>query len=165
MKKIRLVAIIVTVLAVLLGASALTAAAAGPTNVDLQHAQSINNQPFTIPAKGVLWFSFKYAGDRSTISVQLINGDTSHLLFDVWTPTQALDLANEHPIGRGTAMGVNCDTGRPAPNSSCRTPDTFWQGNFNSTGAGTYFVEVFNPNSNPVNTQLVVTGSGVTFGK
>ncbi len=165
MKKIHLVTIVLLVLAVLLAVTVLTAAAAGPTNVDLQHAQPVNNQPFTIPANGALWFSFGYAGDRSTISVQLVNGDAAHLLFDVWTPAQVLDIANEHPIGRGTAMGVNCDTGRPQPNSSCRTPDLFWQGNFNTSGTGTYYVEVFNPNANPVNTQLLVTGSGVTLGK
>ncbi len=148
--------------------AAAPAASTGPaSNLDLQHAASINNQPITIPANTTLWYKFAYAGstpgNRAPITITLWNGNSGHLAFDLWTPEQAADMTGEKTIGRGTVQNINCDTGIPRRNGDCQSDYLFWQGSFYT--AGTYYAEVFNNNSNPVTAQLVVQGSGITLGQ
>ncbi len=157
-RKICLVAVVLAVLAVLVSITPFTAAAAGPTNIDLQHALPISNQPITIPAYGVLWYSFRYpggsVGNKPTATVTLLNGNSGHLAFMVWTPEQAADMTNEIAIGQGTAARLNCKI------FDCPSPDLVYQGQFYT--AGIYYVEVFNTNSYPVTATLTVQGDGVT---
>lgn len=157
LRKVRLVTIFLVVAALLLSAGAL-ASAAGPTNIDLQHAMPVTNQQITIPANGVLWYSFHYPGgtpgNRPPVMVTLLNGNVMHLSFKVWTPEQAADMRNEVAIGQGTPAKLNCRI------STCPPPDLVYQGAFFT--AGTYYVEVFNHNPYDVTSALIVQGSGVT---
>ncbi len=157
-KKICLVAAVLAVLAVLVSITPLTAAAAGPTNIDLQHAMPISNQSINLPAYGVLWYSFRYpggsVGNKPTVTVTLLNGNNSNLKFMVWTPEQAADMTNEVAIGQGTPAKLNCNL------YNCPSPDLVYQGEFYT--AGIYYVEVFNSNPYPVTATLTVQGDGVT---
>ncbi len=178
-RKVRLATFILVVLALLLGVTALTVAAAGPTNnntnaagtanssnnaaglmnIDLQHAMPINNQPFTIPANTVLWYSFNYTGGHpgspAAVTVMLLNGNRGNLAFSVWTPEQAADMTNQKAIGKGTPVKLNCNL------QTCPSTDLVWNGAF--FASGTYYVEVFNPNSNAVTATLTVQGGNVTL--
>ncbi len=158
LKKMCLVIVVSAVLALLVSLTPLPAAAAGPTNIDLQHALPISNQSITIPANSVLWYSFRYpggtVGNKPTVTVTLLNGNNAHLSFMVWTPEQAADMTNEVAIGKGTPVKLNCNL------FSCPSPDLVYQGQFFTPGI--YYVEVFNTNPFAVNATLMVQGNGVT---
>ncbi len=157
-RKICEVAVVLAVLAGLVSITPLSAAAAGPTNIDLQHALRISNQAITIPADSVLWYSFRYpggsVGNKPTATVTLLNGNNNKLKFMVWTPEQAADMTNEVAIGQGTPAQLNCKL------YNCPSPDLVYQGQFFTPG--TYYVEVFNTNPYPVTATLTVSGDGVT---
>lgn len=156
LQKVRLITVFLVALALLIGASP-PVSATGPTNIDLQHAQPINNQQMTFPANSVLWFSFYYpggsVGNRPPVTAMLLNGNAGHLAFKVWTPEQAADMTNQVAIGQGTPVNVNCRI------RTCPSADLQWEGAFFT--AGTYYLEVFNNNPNDVVGTLTVQGNGV----
>ncbi len=132
-------------------------------NNDPAHAAVMDNQGHVIPANGSLWYRFDYAGDRSGITITLPNGTNSGLGFNVFTPGQIGDWWDEHPVGRGTAQAVNCNTGIPEESGGCQAGDLTWDGNFNASA--TYYVQVFNDNADPMTAQLMIQGDGVTLGQ
>lgn len=140
---------------------AIPAAAAGPTNTFPGGSTAVDNQTHTIAANSSLWYNFVYAGDRSLITLTLVNGNNSGVAFNVFTPAQIGDWWETPPIGRGTVLQLNCTTGLPAPFGACQSDDLSWNGQFNA--ADKYFVQVVNNNSNPVNFTLTIEGSGVTM--
>jgi hypothetical protein len=157
LRKVRLATFLLVGLVLLFSTGAL-ASAAGPTNIDLQHALPITNQQITLPTYSALWFSFYYPGgtpgNRPPVTVTLLNGNAYHLSFKVWTPEQAREMRNEVPIGQGTPPRLNCRI------STCPSPDLAYQGAFFTPG--TYYVEVFNYTPVAVTATLLMQGSGVT---
>lgn len=149
------------------GSSTTTAQPAVPSpsggNIDPGHAMVLDNQGHTIPANSSLWYRFNYAGDRSAITITLLNGTNSGLGFNVFTPAQVGDWWDEKPVGRGTAQTVNCDTGLPEESGGCQAYDLSWIGDFNASG--TYYVQLVNNNSNATTAQLTIQGDSVTLGQ
>lgn len=128
---------------------------------DPSRASMIDSQTHTIAADGSVWYKFKYAGDRSAITIQMPNGTNSGVEFNVFTPDQLIDWWDEHPIGRGTAQTLDCDTGEPMANGACQSNDLRWIGDFNL--GGSYYVQVVNTNSNAARFQLTIQGDGVSL--
>lgn len=131
------------------------------SNIDPGHAAVMDNNSHTFPADTSLWYRFDYAGDKSEITVTLVNAANSGLEFSVFTPGQVGDWWDEQPIGRGTAQQLSCNTGLPAPYGACQSNDLSWVGKFNAPG--TYYVQVFNSNDNPMTGQLTIQGDGVSL--
>ncbi len=152
MKTVRLITIVLTALALLVGLSVMTAAAdtvpGSPVNVDPGHATVVDGKLDTFPANNSLWFRFDYAGDKSQIVATLVNGGANGLQFNVFTPSQIADWWDETPIGRGNTSGGN-------------TNDLVWTGN--SPIGGTYYIQVVNPGTSAATGQLMVQGDGVTL--
>lgn len=141
---------------------AIPAAAAGPTNTFPGGSTLIDNQTHTIAPNSFLWYNFVYAGDRSLITLTLVNGNNdSGVGFKVFTPAQIGDWWETSPIGQGTTLQLNCTTGLPAPYGACQSDDLIWNGQFNA--ADKYYVEVVNNSNNQVPFQLTIQGSGVTM--
>ncbi|MGB8643848.1 MAG: hypothetical protein WCF84_01300 [Anaerolineae bacterium] len=132
-------------------------------NTDPGHAMVMDNAAHSIPANGSAWYRFDYAGDRSQITVSLVNGNNSGLGFKVFTPAQIADWWEIAPIGQGTPQQLNCDSGLPQPEGQCQSNDLMWMGQFNANG--TYYVQLNNTNSNPVDATLKIQGDGVTLGQ
>ncbi len=160
-KTLRLGVIVLTVLALLLSVSVLTAAAANGTNDSPTAAVAPDNQTHTIPANSSMWYRFDYAGDKSQITVTLVNGNNTGLQFEVFTPAQIGDWADETPIGRGTAQSINCNTGAPGLSGACLSNDLIWTGRFNASG--TYYVAVMNNTASSQAFQLSIVGDGVAL--
>ncbi len=161
-KNVLLVVGLLAGLALALGASALPAAAAGPGNTFPGGATAINNQTQSIPANAALWYSFQYAGDRSTITATLVNGNGSGIQFNVFTPAQIGDWWETPPIGRGTVQMLDCSTMTPSEMGQCQSNDLIWIGDFNASG--TYYIEVVNTTGSSLNFTLTIQGTSVTLG-
>ncbi len=131
------------------------------TNTDPGHASFIDNNMHQIPANGSLWYAFKYAGDRSQITVSLLNGNGSGVAFKVFTPQQIGDWWETAPIGQGTPQQIDCNTGVAKPEGQCQSNDLMWIGQFNAPG--TYYVQVINNNSNATGATLMIQGGSVTL--
>jgi hypothetical protein len=131
------------------------------TTNDPSRAAVIDNQAHTLAANQTVWYRFHYTGDRSPITIHLPNGTNSGVEFNIFTPDQLVDWWDEHPVGRGTAQTLNCDTGEPEENGACSALDFSWIGSFNA--AGTYYVQVVNTNLNAVRYQLTIQGDGVSL--
>ena len=159
-KTIRLATLLLAAVALALTVSALPAAAA-PGNTFPGGSSSIDNQTHSVPANAALWYSFNYAGDRSAITLTLVNGTKSGVGFDVFTPGQIGDWWDATPIGRGTPQALNCSSGLPQEGGACQANDLTWVGNF--PASGTYYVEVVNNDDSAMNFQLTIAGSGVTM--
>jgi hypothetical protein len=166
MKTIRFASAIALALALLIGASALTAGAAGPVGTSPNNAPYIDNQPHAIDGYGSLWLRFDYAitdtGDRPVSTITLVNGDKDNVGFEVWTPDGVNDMADNKPIGRGTPYNVDCDTGELSGQGACRSNDLVWSGAFGESG--TYYVKIINNNASPESAQLLIQGNDVSLG-
>jgi hypothetical protein len=158
-KTIRLVTLLLAALALVLSAGALPAAAA-PGNTFPGGSTYIDNQTHSISPNTPLWYRFDYAGDRSVITLTLVNGTKSGVGFNVFTPAQIGDWWSETPIGRGTPQALNCSSGMPETGGACQASDLTWVGNFPE--GGTYYVEAVDNNMSNANFQLTIAGSGVT---
>jgi hypothetical protein len=145
--------------------STTTAPVAGATttvdNTDPGHAVVIDNTSHAIPTNSSRWYSFGYAGDRSQITVTLVNGSNSGLAFNVFTPAEIVNRWDATPVGRGTSYAINCTTGLPQEGGACQSSDLTWSGNFNASG--TYYVQLVNNTGSTMSFQLTVQGSGVTL--
>jgi hypothetical protein len=160
-KTIRLVTLVLSALALVWSAAALPAAAAAPGNTFPGGSTYIDNQTHSISPNTSLWYSFNYAGDRSAITLTLVNGTKSGVGFNVYTPAQMGDWWEVPPIGRGTPQALNCTSGLPQEGGACQANDLTWVGNFPENG--TYQVEVVNNNAGAANFQLTIAGSGVSI--
>ena len=144
----------------LLGSFASPAFGAGAANSEPATSSYIDGQSHSINNGQSLWFRFNYAGDRSHITVTMPNGYNSGIAFNVFTPEQAQDWWEAKPIGRGTSLVLDCDTGDPAPYGGCQSNDLTWDGQFNAQG--TYYVQVINNNPNASSFTLTIEGTGVS---
>ncbi len=128
----------------------------------------LDNQSHTLAANASALYKFDYAVDPTSNSfpittITLPNGTNSGLGFQVWTPDKVNDMADNTPVGVGSAQSVSCDTGEPAGGSACSSPDLTWSGAFGTSG--TYYVFVTNNGSAPVSFKLNIQGSGVSLGQ
>ncbi len=160
-KTIRLGLLLAVAFALLLGINTLSAIAAGPNNTAPAVAAVLDNQAHTIQGNSTLWYRFDYAGDRSQVTISLVNGANGQVAFNVFTPQQINDWWETKPIGRGTVFALNCNTGRPAPEGQCTSNDLSWGGQF--PFAGTYYVQVINYGPGAASAQLLIQGSGVSL--
>jgi hypothetical protein len=80
------------------------------------------------------------------------------IYFRVYTADQAkqLDVSGAF-TGEGTAVVVECNTG------VCPIGDLSWQGVL--PVGGTYYVQVYNSNPNPLTFRFFNEGTNVTFGR
>ena len=85
MKTIRFTSAIALALMILIGASALTAGAAGPVGTSPNNAPYIDNQTHTIPGNSSIWYRFDYhlsdTGDRPIANIDLLDGEKNGLGF------------------------------------------------------------------------------------
>lgn len=160
MKTLRWLVLVMAGMGVALAVSALTALAADPVNNGPATAFYIDNQPHTIEASTAQWYRFEYGGGNSLITATLVGGANSGVRFNVFTPDQALDLTNEKPIGRGTVLTINCNSGLPAPGGGCQGNDLIWTGKFPASGI--YYVQVINDNAALTTFTLTIAGDNVT---
>jgi hypothetical protein len=161
MKTLRFKLTLLVALVVLVSASALTVAAAGPVNTNPGAAAAIDKQTHSIDAGVSLWYRFDVSdtgdpGARLPVMLTLVNGANSGVGFKVYTPAQANTWydSDTHPVGRGTSYPINCNTGAPQQSGGCQSNDLTWMGSFNFSG--TFYVQVVNNNSNPVTSQLTI---------
>lgn len=156
MKAFRIVA--ATIIALLM-MHAMTANAQAPAGTNPGNAIPIDNQPRNILANQGLWFRFDYdASIRSGVTIQLVNGTNSGMRFEVWTPDAIANMANNSPIGYGTAPSVVCPADAPQPNG-CQTKNLIWAGGFNMSG--TFNVHVINDNNIGGTAWLTIEGVDV----
>lgn len=135
--------------------------AQNPTGGDPALATYLDNQPHAIPGGGALWYRFNYGGGNSLVTVTLLSGAGSNLRFNVFTPEQMLVWEPRlTPIGRGTVLAINCNSGLPAPGGGCQGNDLVWGGKFRASG--TYYVQLLNDNPQAVTFTLTVAGEAVS---
>ncbi len=110
------------------------------------------------------WFQFDYdnAGNalpRPTVTIQLLNGVTNGLTFEVYSPERMVDgWSNNPPVGRGTdEVVVGCTTSTGT--GPCTTNNLTWTGGFGLSA--TYYVRVINNTGATVAPQLIVGGPGL----
>ncbi len=121
--------------------------------VPLAHgATYLDNQWHTIGPSATLWYAFGYAGDRTTVTLTLVNGVQLGLSFNLYAP----DKPSDQPIGRGTSSLINCNNG-----NRCQSPDLTWTGGTSSPG--TYYVQVINHTAVAKSFLLTVSSGGVTL--
>lgn len=140
---------LVAALLVLIASETPNVAAQGP----LAHgAMYLDNQWHTIAAGATLWYAFDYAGDRTTVTLTLVNGVQLGMSFNLYAP----DKPSDQPIGRGTSSLVICNDG-----NKCPSPDLTWTGGTSSPG--TYYIQVINNTSVAKSFLLTSTNGGVTL--
>lgn len=162
MKTFRIVLAVLLVL-LALGLSTVTVTASGQTGDSPDTAGYIDNQIHSIQPHTGMWFKFDYdAGNRDIATLTLVDANKSGLRFEVWTPQDVTNTAENKPIGRGTAGKVNCDTGDPTNQGGCETSDLTWVGAFGLSG--TYYVQIVNDNDSVKNTVLTIKGASVSLG-
>ncbi|HZQ09522.1 MAG TPA: hypothetical protein VFD70_23295 [Anaerolineae bacterium] len=159
MKPVRLMVASFIVIAVALGVAWMTVVAQGPVNNSPGTAFYIDNQLHSIPASTSQWYKFNYGGGGSLATVTLVGGANSGLRFNVFTSEQAADFTNAKPVGRGTVLSLNCNSGLPTPQGGCQGNDLVWIGKFRS--GDTIFVELINDNPQTSNFILTVAGEDV----
>jgi hypothetical protein len=149
MSKKTLVTAFVAAWLVLIASEAPQVAAQRP----LAHgAVYLDNQWHTIGPGATLWYAFGYAGDRTTVTITLVNGVQLGMSFNLYAP----DKPSDQPIGRGTSGQVNCNDG-----NRCPSPDLTWTGGTSS--GGTHYVKVINNTSVGKSFLLTITTGGVTL--
>ncbi len=160
MKHLRIPGAIVLALGLLLTLGVVTVAAQGPIAY-------LDNQTHTLAANGSAIYRFDYAlnsdGSRPQITIVMPNGTNSGLGFQVWTPETINDMADNKPIGIGSPLTVDCDTGEITAAGGCQAPDLLWVGAFGS--GGTYYVVVANGTNNQASYMLKISGSGFSLGQ
>ncbi len=131
-----------------------------PINMDdPARAVAIVGQQQAIAGNSAIWYAFNYPLSPNTdthteVTVTLVNGTNSGLRFEVYGPEQLVGWYNNTPVGRSNTSLINCDTGAPAGQGGCQSPDLTWVGNF--ANAGTYYVRVVNINGTPANAVLTI---------
>ena len=112
---------------------------------------TIDDQSHNLASKSAVWYRFDYGGidnsDRPIKIIRLLNGNNSGVKFEIFAGTDLNDWWDKEPIGRGSAYEVSCDNGEPAANTGCMSRDLLWSGAFG--GNGTYYVRVYNDNTQP----------------
>lgn len=160
MKNVKIAGAVLLALAVLLTLGAVTVSAQGPVAY-------LDNQSHSLAANGSAMYRFDYAlnsdGTRPTVTITLVNGTNSGVNFQVWPPETIGDMADNKPIGIGSAQTVDCNTGEITGSGGCQSPDMIWVGAFGS--GGTYYVLVTNGNNTQVNYTLKISGSGFSLGQ
>ncbi len=162
MKLVRTILVMLVAVALLLGTSTFTAFAAEGPGSNPATAMYIDNVAHSIPGKSMQYYRFEYAGDNSTIQLNLVNGVRGNVAFNVYTPEQI----NEStwwllpPIGRGTAPSCY-QPANPDRDPICSpfASDLVWVGKFYTPG--TYYVEVQNLSEQPQNFTLEIRGISV----
>jgi hypothetical protein len=115
-------------------------------------ATYLDNQWHSIGPGATLWYAFGYAGDRTTVTITLVNGVQLGMTFKLYAP----DKPSDRPIGQGTSGLVNCNDG-----NRCPAPDLTWTGGASS--GGTYYVQVINNTLVAKSFLLTITNGGVTL--
>lgn len=161
--KIKITLAVLLAIAALSTLGLLTAAADGPAPVAY-----LDNQVHQLSAGASALYKFDYAidpttGTRPVTTITLPNGTNNGLGFQVWTPDMVGDMADNKPVGIGTAAAVDCSTGEVAGGGQCSSPDLTWSGAFGASG--TYYVYVTNSNSGTASYTLNIQGSGVSLGQ
>src|SRR5574341_590042 len=158
-KKILLGTLLAGALTLILGAGAMLVTAQGPTNTYPGGAVGLDNQFHFIPANTRLWYFFEYAGDRSQISLVLLDGTTNRLDFNLYLPTQVTlpDKFADKPIGSGSSPTLPCPSGA----GECASNNKVWLGSFPISGI--YYVQVINNNSQGMAFLLQITGSSIAL--
>jgi hypothetical protein len=160
MKMLKMTVVSGLLLMLFLSLSTLSAAAQGPIAY-------LDNASHSLDANASALYRFDYAltdvGDRPITTITMENATNSGLGFEVWSADNLNDMANNAPIGRGTAATVDCTTGVLSASGACQSPHLTWSGAFGSGGA--YFVRVTNNTNTPANYTLRITGSGVSLGQ
>jgi predicted lipoprotein with Yx(FWY)xxD motif len=180
----RVVAGLALLLALLLGLSALTVSAQGPTGTptpaqapaaaaagtnldDPGRAATLGNAVAAIPANTAEWFRFDYVTPVNTFPVQqvmarMVNGVTNGLGFEIWSPERMQGNWWENkPVGRGTQEVLPaCTVTNPdGTTSRCTTNDLTWVGGFGVSG--TYYLRVVNNTNSALAPQIIVSGAGL----
>ena len=160
MKTIRITSAVVLGLVLLVGLSALTAAAIGPTGTGPSSASNLDNLRHTVPADASLWFSFGYTasetGEETATTLRMVNGNRNGLRFEVWKPDVVSNWPNAQPFGEATPYAVDCNTGLASAQGGCVSNDLLWSDVLEASG--TYYVRV--SNSNPFDTRIYLTIKG-----
>ncbi len=143
-------------------------AAQAPIVADWAAVPYVDDQVHAIPGNSNLVFRFDYALDymnntRPVVTVKLLNGYNSGVRFEVWTALGMADTAKGQPVGRGSAVNLDCETGEVKGSGLCISPDLNWAGAFGT--AGPYYVNVVNTNKAPAQFQLWIQGMGLGLGQ
>ncbi len=180
----RVVAGLALLLALLLGLSALTVSAQGPTATptpaqappaaaagtnldDPGRAATIGSAVAAIPAHTAQWFRFDYVTPvndfpRNTVTIRMPNGVNSGLGFEVWSPERMQgNWWDNEPVGRGTQEVLPaCTTTLPdGTTAKCTTNDLTWVGGF--AVSAPYYIRVVNDADNALAPQMIVGGNGL----
>ncbi len=150
-------------------------ATATPSVVDdPNRGTDIDGQPKLLQAKSTAWHKFSYgitnSNARPLARLRLVNGVSTGVGFEVWSPQNIGEWWQSKPIGRGTpevvvncggpssaaAAGEGTPTPTPEPMSPehCASNDLTWSGAFG--GPGLFYVRVVNENSWPVEYVLLL---------
>ncbi len=125
---------------------------------DPAKATPIDAAQHTVPANSGVWYRFDYAlnddGSRPTKLITLVNGNRSGVSFQVWTPDIISDWFDNKPIGVGTPLPLDCDSGQVSGSGGCQSSNLTWQGAFGESG--TYYVRVVNNSNSPVQVALTI---------
>ncbi|MBI3915303.1 MAG: hypothetical protein HY327_14090 [Chloroflexi bacterium] len=155
-QKILIVMSVALLVGTIFALGTLKVSAQEPSNTYPGAAQYIDGQWRSIGGNTSLWYIFEYSGDRSEISLLLVDGYVNRVDFNVFTPEQVRvpDTINGTPIGRGSSPNnANCGGTR------CSSNDLVWSSKMNI--AGKYYVQVTNREANAKPFQLKVSGTGV----
>ena len=165
MKKIQIASAVAFGLALLVGLSALTAAAAGPTGVGPSNVANLDNLRHTVPADASLWFRFGYTvsatGEQAATTLRMVNGNRNGLAFEVWMPDVTSNWPNAQPFGEGAPYAVDCNTGLASDQGGCVSNDLIWSGVLESSG--NYLVRVTNSNAFGARILLTIKGTGLNL--
>ncbi len=166
MKMLRMVVAVLLALVVLMSLGILVAGAAGPGGSNPTNAVLVDNSVDTIAANSSLWYRFDYQINTITnvkpvTTLTLVNGTNSGVGFEIWAPNQIQDMADNQPIGQGTAINIDCNTGEISGSGGCQSVNLTWVGSFGANGV--YFVQVNNTNAAATSFNLTVKGAGVTL--
>jgi hypothetical protein len=137
----------------------------GPGLDDPARAATFESAISSLPVGTAEWIRFDYdtGGNtvpRPTVEIQLLNGVTNGLGFEVYSPETIVDgWSNNNPVGRGTPEMIgNCNLGDET-RGSCTTNNLDWIGGFGVNGA--YFVRIINKSGNTVAPQVIIGGKGL----
>lgn len=154
MKTVRISSAVALAVMALLSLGVITVAAQGPVAVAY-----LDNQTHTLQAHSSSLYRFDYGidntnGTRPITTIRLVNGNNAGLGFQVWAADTVTDMPDNNPVGRGTAVNVDCDTGELSGSGGCQSPDLVWSGAL--AASGTYFVRVANANDSTSSILLTI---------
>jgi hypothetical protein len=143
-----------------------TLSAQGPTSAGQSGIPYVDNLVHAIPANSSQLYGFDYSLDylnnaRPVTTIKLLGAYNSGVNFEVWTASGVADIANGKPIGRGSSVPLDCDSGLPRGSGQCMSPDLNWSGAFGTSGP--YYIKVVNANSSLSQFQLSIEGTGVSL--